>query len=143
MNIYKVTGLALSAAAVFLVFQNCSSQNWSQSLPEPGIAYKTNPQMAKIDTEVKMMIADKTCNLQTDCASIAYGTKPCGGPETYLIYSKPNLDSGLLQQMVAAFNQLMDEENRKFNLAGTCEVRLEPAVACIENQCQESPPEQL
>ena len=45
-------------------------------------------------------IGEPTCKDSTNCRSIAFGDKPCGGPWEYLIYSVVEFDTLALQDMV-------------------------------------------
>lgn len=91
--------------------------------------------MAVIRLSIDMVIEDKTCNGAGDCASIAFGSKPCGGPWEYLIYAPGNVDDVLLQELVDEYNQLEKEVNELTTALSDCE-GVEPAeLECREDVC--------
>lgn len=91
--------------------------------------------MAEIASHVEALIANRSCNGVDDCASIAWGSKPCGGPWEYLVYAPSNVDVPQLEQLVAEYNQLQDEVNRLKELGSDCALVQEPSVECVEGLC--------
>jgi hypothetical protein len=92
--------------------------------------------MAEISANVEAVIANKSCNGADDCASIAWGSKPCGGPWGYLVYAPSNVDVPQLEQLVSEYNQLQAEVNQLTGAASDCSVEVEPELECVENRCK-------
>lgn len=93
--------------------------------------------MAEISAEVDDLIEDKSCNGADDCASIAWGSKPCGGPWSYLIYAPGNVDVPQLEQLVEEYNQIQEEVNQLTGAVSDCALVPEPEVECADNVCRE------
>jgi hypothetical protein len=55
-----------------------------------------------IGQEIGVPYADE----QSQCKLIAFGSKPCGGPGSYLVYSTARTNESRLEQLVNEFNQL-------------------------------------
>ena len=91
--------------------------------------------MAAISASVEALIANKSCNGQDNCASIAWGAKPCGGPWEYLVYAPSNVDVPELENLVAEYNQLQTEVNQIKGLGSDCSFVDEPELACQDNVC--------
>ncbi len=87
--------------------------------------------------EVILKTAKATCSDAEDCAAIALGSKPCGGPWQYLTFSKSSTDVDRLRQLVAEYNQLEKELNLEQGRTSDCAVVIEPQVFCYEEKCQE------
>lgn len=129
---------------LLLGFQNCSQQRFTPRALETGEAGSTDSKavvrgltsMEEIDTEVQNMIVDKTCLVNDDCGAIAYGSKSCGGPKEYLIYSTRTLDFDQLQQLTDQYTKLDRERNADSDLISTCDILLKPQVQCFESKCQ-------
>ena len=70
-----------------------------------------------------------------DCAYIAFGSKPCGGPWSYLVYSI-SIDVDLLKSKVKQYNKMEDEYNRKHGIASDCAIVLPPtSLNCVNDKC--------
>ena len=91
--------------------------------------------MAQISENVEPLIVNNSCNGADDCASIAWGAKPCGGPWGYLVYAPSNIDVARLQQLVAEYNQLQAEVNQLTGATSDCAVVVEPELDCLDDLC--------
>jgi len=75
------------------------------------------------------------CTGNSDCRFSGLGVKPCGGPWGYVIYST-NLDTAQLIRLINDYNVAEQAYNRKWGIAGDCEVPPPPdSVRCINNVC--------
>lgn len=91
--------------------------------------------MAVISGEVDAVIANKSCNGVDDCASIAWGSKPCGGPWGYLVYAPDNVDVTGLETLVEEYNRLESELNQLTGAGSDCAVVEAPELECADNLC--------
>ena len=55
------------------------------------------------------------CHEDTDCDYLAYGSKACGGPKGYVVFSTA-IDVDLLKEMIEDYTKLEEEYNIKFNI---------------------------
>ena len=79
--------------------------------------------------------ANDTCDVVADCAAIGVGARACGGPATYLVYSRTTSDVLALTRAVAAYNRARAEALRREGAMGTCDVIPAPRLACIARRC--------
>ena len=93
-------------------------------------------EMTRLKTQIDALTADKTCGAERSCGVIGLGSKPCGGPWSYLIYSLNAADAVALADMVKRYNQLEAERNRRENRVSDCMMVLPPEVACTDGKCQ-------
>lgn len=89
--------------------------------------------------ELKVLIEDQAaesiCNDEFECRSIAFGSKPCGGPWSYLIYST-SIDTLDLVNRVNEYNDI--EMNFNINCGATSDcafVNPPTTLMCENNQC--------
>jgi len=76
-----------------------------------------------------------SCSETAGCGFIAFGSKPCGGPKTYLLFSN-GVDIVKLKQMVATYNEMDQENNIKTGAISDCMLRLPPTeVKCVNGVC--------
>lgn len=85
--------------------------------------------------QIQAAIADTSCNSDADCALVEVGAKPCGGPETYEPYSKPNVDEDKLRELAAAYKKERQDYFKENQIMGICVVTPKPNVGCVNNQC--------
>jgi hypothetical protein len=85
------------------------------------------------------MALDLSCDTNEQCKSIGFGDKPCGGFQSYKIYSTKTLDDTTFIKMVNSYNALDKENNLKNQMASTCDMLLQPSVACVQGQCTSAP----
>ena len=88
-----------------------------------------------METEIDELIGIPDCNQGQDCRAIAFGTKPCGGPWNYKVYSVAELDTVHLADLVAEYNRFNEILNRRHGWASDCMFVSEPRVTCLDGRC--------
>lgn len=84
---------------------------------------------------VLQLAGDPTCEDVSQCRSIAFGSKPCGGPWSYLVYSAQTTDSVSLAAAVSRYNRREAQLNRELGRASDCQVVLPPRLSCVSARC--------
>jgi hypothetical protein len=85
--------------------------------------------------EIEQLVAAGICTEKTDCDYIAFGSKPCGGAWSYLVYSS-SIDIELLKEKVATYNENEATFNIKWGTISDCMAVLPPtSVECINGEC--------
>ena len=87
--------------------------------------------------EIQNLIDSGECSENSQCSFIAYGSKPCGGPQGYFVFSS-NIDIELLKNKVKRYN----EDERLYNIQkgspSDCMFLTPPnEVGCIDGNCRE------
>ena len=92
-------------------------------------------ELDNLKEEIELLISKGTCTENTSCNFIAFGSKPCGGPWSYLVFST-SIDVGLLKEKVATYNKNEAAFNIKWNILSDCSVVLPPTqVTCVNGKC--------
>lgn len=92
--------------------------------------------LTNLGNQINVLIESSVCTDETECAFIAFGTKPCGGPWGYLVYSN-SIDTDDLIDKVERFNQMQNTYNLRYNITSDCSVVLPPdALICEDNKCK-------
>jgi hypothetical protein len=115
---------------VFVLLQSfqCSDTNE----PENTI---TLAQLETKKQEIQNYINSFSCSESVGCGFIAFGSKPCGGPRTYLLFSN-NVDLQKLKQMVNEYNEMDTSYNIKTGAVSDCMYQLPPTeVKCVNGVC--------
>jgi hypothetical protein len=75
------------------------------------------------------------CVNHTGCRFIAVGSKPCGGPAEFFVYSA-TLDSTKLVHLVNAYSEEMHSYNIKWKISSDCSVPPQPdSTRCLNGTC--------
>lgn len=85
------------------------------------------------------MALDLSCDTNEQCKSVGFGDKPCGGFQSYKIYSTKTVDQATFTKLVTSYNALDKENNLKNQMASTCDMILEPSTSCVQGQCTSAP----
>ena len=92
-------------------------------------------ELSEMRTAIENLIGTSICNDNTECLFIAFGSKPCGGPWSYLIYSS-SINTNLLEEMVEDFNIKQATFNLKYNQFSDCAFVSPPTgLDCENNVC--------
>lgn len=92
--------------------------------------------MAVLDKQMQAIIGDAACQRDTQCQSVGFGKKPCGGFHAYRIYSEYKTDVAAVQTYAAKYNTLSAQRNQEGGLMSNCMMLLKPALACHNKHCE-------
>ena len=92
-------------------------------------------ELETLQARVLQMIAEPVCQDVSQCRSVAFGSRLCGGPASYLVYSTQATDSAALAEVVAQYNQLAALRNQGFDVLGPCVFVEPPTLACDGFRC--------
>ena len=90
-------------------------------------------------SEIQGIVGDAACTHDSECKAIGYGSKPCGGPSSYLPYSVKNTDVPLLEGKVRQFDALQRAYQEKVRIVSDCRLVPKPVVTCEQNRCTKLP----
>ena len=98
----------------------------------------TNITLAQLETkkqEIQNYINSFNCSESVGCGFLAFGSKPCGGPRTYLLFSN-NVNLTKLQELVKNYNDMDDLYNIQTGAVSDCMFVLPPTeVKCVNGVC--------
>jgi len=84
---------------------------------------------------IEDLAASSICNESAECKFIALGSKPCGGPWNYIMYST-SIDVNKLESLVEDYNNNEAAFNLKWGVISDCSFVLPPtSVICENNKC--------
>ncbi len=93
----------------------------------------------KTREEIEALAKSHPCAPDSPCRLTGLGSKPCGGPWSYLIYPT-SVDTVQLVNKVTQYNAAEAAYNMKWSVVSDCSVGLSPAnVACVDGQCVGNP----
>jgi hypothetical protein len=78
---------------------------------------------------------DRSCQDPAECAALPLGSSPCGGPWSYLVYSRSTVNETELLAMtlhLAAYETLYHQESRA---SAPCVIANSPSPDCVNSVC--------
>jgi len=120
-----------SVAALVISLLTACGGHGSRDVQQP-------PEASSLDnlrTVVQEVVGEPTCETVAQCRAIAFGSKPCGGPWGYLIYSTETTDSTRLAALVAEYNSREAQVNREEGRVSDCRFVPVPGLACVDSRC--------
>lgn len=93
-------------------------------------------ELNSLQNEIELLIDESVCTENSECEFIAFGSKPCGGPWSYLVFST-NIDTELLLNKVAIYNEKENAFNIKWDVVSDCMYVLPPSnTECVDGKCK-------
>ncbi len=89
----------------------------------------------RLSREIFAEIGSAKCSSDNSCKTIGFGSKSCGGPSTYLIFSQDSSNEASLNEKIKKYNELDSRNNRTQGLISTCDISISPSVFCSEQKC--------
>ncbi len=95
----------------------------------------TSEQLETKKQKIENYINSFSCSESIGCSHIAFGSKPCGGPRSYLVFpNSVNLTE--LQEMVKNYNEMDNLHNIQTNAISDCMYVMPPTeVKCVNGVC--------
>ena len=82
-------------------------------------------------------LAKAPCNETSTCNYIAFGSKACGGPQTYLAYNESAVNLAEFLQLIAQYNAMEAAFNERWNIISDCLLIAAPTKAiCGSSGCE-------
>ena len=93
------------------------------------------PGVESLATRIAADIGDAACDNSSQCRTLPYGHKACGGPERYLPYSTKVTDPIRLTQLAQQLAEARRREDQRDGMMSTCSVELDPGATCNAGRC--------
>jgi hypothetical protein len=120
---------AAALAAMTLLAGSCREEQPTQKDDEA--------RLASMRADIESMVGTPSCGGDAaQCAYVAFGSKPCGGPWRYLIYSKSRTDAAALEKKVADYNRFEDAVNKRWGKVSDCMAVAPPRLGCVDGTCK-------
>ena len=92
-------------------------------------------QLAETRREIDALVGDAAGASIEDCRYSGLGSKPCGGPWEFIIYSASSTDSTALTEKLTAYNAFEAEMNERYGYASDCSLPNAPVLAYRDGRC--------
>jgi len=108
--------------------------------PANGEAQGDTGRIARLEREARALAHAEGCSAGA-CRTAPVGSRPCGGPRTYLVYCAATTDSAALFAKLAELARAEQAFNSASGMASTCEFREPPNVTVQGGRCAAAPAE--
>ncbi|TDP01339.1 hypothetical protein [Flavobacterium sp. 245] len=124
--------LSFILATLCLIFISCSNDRADDNNSKENDIKQLEKMYQEIVTLSK--VNSETCTDSKEWDFTAIGSKACGGPENFIIYSKKINTADFLAK-VKAYTDARAAFNVKWNIFSTCDIILPPAgVGCVDGK---------
>jgi len=84
---------------------------------------------------IQELLNESNCSDSSQCSYIAYGTKACGGPQGYLVFSS-EIDTEKLKGLVNKYTTAEDTYNKQNGIMSDCSIPSPPEnIECSNGKC--------
>ena len=129
-------GIVIVIAALGACGKERSAQSQSGTVqPTPTPGGSISQQIQRLAAEISKLTAKKACTRTSDCGVLGFGYKACGGPESYLVYSKRSTNETTLKSRVQQHAALQKQYAQQQGLASTCDAPVQPSPLCSRSVC--------
>ena len=92
-------------------------------------------QLRRLQTQIDALVNPATASDAAFCRTIEYGSKPCGGPSRYVIYSAERADTAALGRLARRYTEVESALNRRTGRVSDCLAMGAPRVALEGGVC--------
>lgn len=92
-------------------------------------------QLESMRKHIQDLVGTADCSDSDQCRDMAFGSKPCGGPWEYLIYSSETLDIEELEDLVAEYTAFEKNLNKRYGWMSDCSTPNPPHPTCSNGHC--------
>ena len=96
--------------------------------------------IVQLEADARAIAKTTGCSSASQCRTAPVGSRPCGGPRTYIAYCAATTDSAALFKKLDDLKAAETKFNQDAGLASTCEFRMPPGVTVQGGSCRESGP---
>ena len=85
--------------------------------------------------ELNTLITDKQCDTSTQCRISAVGSRACGGPSRFIVYSTKSASEKQVAALSDKITKLESSYNSQKGMMSICQHLTTPSTQCVENKC--------
>jgi hypothetical protein len=90
---------------------------------------------ASIQAQLQQAIGTASCTQDSECRTLAWGAKACGGPASYVAWSSTQSDAALLQRLAQQHAQAERARNERSGMVSDCSMLIDPGAQCVAQRC--------
>lgn len=140
MRICQGLWSAVGFSLLVLAGWACQPQERVES-PDQGAGERTTElaqlqdSLQEVRAEIDSVIGNAQANTLSQCRLLPLGSRPCGGPSSYVAYSTAVTDSSTLTDLAGIYRSLMERRNEETGAFSTCEMLSPPELVLEAGRC--------
>lgn len=91
--------------------------------------------LVEMRQEIDMLIGDAAASSIADCRYAGLGSKPCGGPWEFIVFSVSSTDSTALAERLTAYDAFEADMNMRYGYLSDCSVPNIPVLVFKDGRC--------
>ncbi|BBN80048.1 hypothetical protein PA25_00330 [Pseudoalteromonas sp. A25] len=107
----------------------------AEKLPQPILDKVSAEDIKQLHSQLKALTQDVTCDTTMQCQVEAVGSRACGGPSSYIVYSNKSADSEAVKKLASKITHYESSYNAQNRLVSICQHLTRPSAQCVENKC--------
>lgn len=110
-------------------------QNMAEKLSDTHSALVSLDDIKTAKDALNLLIIDKHCQTNMQCKVSAVGSRACGGPSEYVVYSTHTASEQDVTVRSKKITLLESNYNAQNNMMSICQHLTAPSTQCVENKC--------
>ncbi|HDZ34576.1 MAG TPA: hypothetical protein ENH67_17200 [Pseudoalteromonas sp.] len=107
----------------------------AEKIPKADLKNVSIDDIKTAKTELNTLIADKQCDTSTQCRVNAVGSRACGGPSSFVVYSTNAASEDQVTALSDKITKLESSYNSQKGMMSICQHLTTPSTQCVENKC--------
>ncbi|MEW6707707.1 MAG: hypothetical protein AB1430_22915 [Pseudomonadota bacterium] len=103
----------------------------AQQVPLPG----NTAAATQAQAQLRELIGDAACTDDTQCRTIGWGAKACGGPERWVAWSTARTDGAALEKLAQQHAEQQRQSQARSGIVSNCMYVADPGARCVANRC--------
>jgi hypothetical protein len=91
--------------------------------------------LTALRTEIMTLVGNANADNVAQCRVVGFGSKPCGGPASYIAISIKDGNEQQIMALIGKYNAAAKAENERLGRMSNCAVVPEPAVVLQQGMC--------
>jgi hypothetical protein len=85
--------------------------------------------------QLNTLVADAQCDTTAQCKVSPVGSRACGGPSSYIVYSTKTVAEEEVTNLSKKITAFESNYNAQKDMMSTCQHLTTPSTQCVENKC--------
>ncbi|MBA6409679.1 hypothetical protein H4J63_10150 [Pseudoalteromonas sp. 5Ae-yellow] len=115
--------------------ENTKKNVVAEKIPKADLKNVSIDDIKAAKTELDTLIADKQCDTSTQCRVNAVGSRACGGPSSFVVYSTNAASEDQVTALSDKITKLESSYNSQKGMMSICQHLTTPSTQCVENKC--------
>jgi hypothetical protein len=85
--------------------------------------------------QLRALLGNAACSDDSQCRTVGWGAKACGGPERWIAYSATRTDGAALEQLARQHAEQQRASQARAGIVSNCMYVPDPGAQCVASRC--------